>query len=119
MKQTSELIFGYIEAFDDANGTPLNGMISPIVGPVEDVYPFCVYKIDRLPAYSKSGFFEYNAQVRLVGDDYDLLCELVDRMATDFEKYQELDYQGTESEINPDKPSEYVMTLTYQLLKNS
>ncbi|QLE02884.1 hypothetical protein HX109_15395 [Galbibacter sp. BG1] len=119
MKQTSDLVYQYIKAFDDANGTPFNGMISPILGPVEDTYPFCVYKVERRPTFSKNGCFEYDVQIRLVADDYDKVCELADALAIDFEAYYEFFYQGTESDINTDKPTEYVLTLTYQLLKNS
>ncbi len=119
MKQTSDIVSANIKDFDAMNAFPFNGRISPIYGPVEDVYPFCIYRIDRRPSATKEGFFEYEIQIRLVSADYDSLCDLVDGLADHFKQYNEFFDQGTESSANSDKPSEYIMTLTYQLFKNN
>ncbi|WP_106793976.1 hypothetical protein [Aquimarina sp. Aq78] len=119
MKQTSDLVSANIKAFDVANSSPFDGRISPIYAPIEDEYPFCVYRVDRKPNSSKQGLYEYEIQIRIVNTDYDALCDLIDGLTIHFKQYKEFFDQGTESAANPDKTEEYIMTSTYQLFKNN
>lgn len=119
MKQTSGVVNTNIKSYDDANGSPLGGRISPIYAPVEDDYPFCVYRVDRKPSTTKEGYYEYEVQIRIVNTNYDALCDLIDGLTIHFQQYKEFIDQGTESAANPDKTEEYIMTLTYQLFKNN
>ncbi|MDH7444676.1 hypothetical protein [Aquimarina sp. 2201CG14-23] len=119
MRQTSDLINAYLTGFNsEYDGIKLTD-VSPIVAWQDAKYPFAVFKIDRRPAYSKNGMFEYDVQIRIISENYESLMDLTDGLTEFLDQYKELIYQGTESEINPDKPSEHIITNTYQIIKNS
>lgn len=118
MKQTSDFIKKVIDEFN-ANDNRITATY-PLIGEADAKYPFVTYSVERRPRISKDGFFEYEIQVRVIHTNYNNLCIIIDEFDSfvDENYRRELNYQGTEPEINPDKPEEYIITSTYVLTKN-
>ena len=118
MKQTSDFIKKVI---DEYNVTDKRITATyPLIGEADAKYPFATYSVERRPRFSKDGLYEYEIQVRVIDLNYNNLCIIIDEFDSFVdENYRSvLNYQGTEAEINPDKPEEYILTSTYVLTKN-
>jgi len=116
MLTVSETIYSHLKAFGAANADLFAGDIYPLIAPMDAHYPFAVYRASKRVPFSKKGIHEVDLKIVLVGDDYDYLCDITDRLEDYLAaNFKDAEYQSTVTGVNQDKPSEMNFELTYNL----
>ena len=115
MYQVSKLTNEVLTAFNLANGEPFKKGGYPLAAPLEAEKPFCVYRVSKRPVLTKDGLFDLSVDVVIVGDDYNVLCQLADDIEDHFDGEEHFEYESTDPGVNPDDFEEFNISIKYNL----